>query len=100
LRWAADTAEAKREPVSLALTATGEFSNEVMVRWKNGERTGQLDAVFAQLSRSSAARVEARLKALAEWGPRLIYGLVCVYVVAQILRGATAVSAARFGGMN
>ncbi len=90
LRRAADTAESRGEPVSVALEASAEFPAGLMAQWQTGERSGYLEEAFGRLARDYAGRVEARLNTLAEWTPRVVYLLVCVYAAVQILRVAAA----------
>jgi general secretion pathway protein F len=90
LRRVADTAESRGEPVSVALEASGEIPAAVLARWKTGERSGYLEEAFARLASEYAARVETRLNTLAEWAPRVVYLVVCIYAAVQILRVAGA----------
>jgi type II secretory pathway component PulF len=86
LRRTADVSEANGQPVSIALDASGEFPPEMMVLWSTGEESGQLDRMLDHIARSSSERCELRMKMIAGWAPRVVYFMVCLYVIHQIFK--------------
>jgi len=85
---AADLAETAGEPVSTGLAASGEFPVEMMALWSTGEQSGHLDDMLRRLADQFAERSQTRLQEVARWLPRVVYGLVSLYVIFQILRMA------------
>ena len=86
LNAAATSAEQRGEPASVSLQASGVFPPDVIALWRNGERTGGLDATFARLAARFAESFQARVQSVAVWFPRLVYFIVCLYLVAQIMK--------------
>ncbi len=72
--------------VSAALQSTGVFPEEVIQFWATGEQSGRLDDMLERLSRQAQERWLRSLEHLTAWLPRLAYGLVCLYIILQIVR--------------
>jgi general secretion pathway protein F len=98
LRRSADMSEAGGQPVSIALNASGEFPPEMMALWSTGEESGQFDSMLDHIARQTSERCELRMKMIAEWAPRVVYGMVCLYVIYQIFQLAGRASG--LGGMT
>lgn len=86
LRRTADVSEADGQPVSIALNASGEFPPEMMALWSTGEESGQLDSMLDHIARQASERCDLRMKMIAEWAPRVVYFMVCLYVIHQIFQ--------------
>ena len=83
---AANRAESAGGAVSTALTATGEFPQELLSLWSTGEQSGHLDDMLQRLARMYAERCELRMQEIAKWLHRLAYAAVSLYLAIQILR--------------
>jgi general secretion pathway protein F len=70
--------------VSDALHATGVFPDEVIQLWATGEKSGRLDDMLERLAGQAEERWRRSLEQLAAWLPKIVYGLVCIYIVVQI----------------
>ncbi len=57
---------------------------EFMALWKVGEETGDLDRSSAKLAQFETERAETWFTAFAQWLPRLLYAIVCLYIIWQI----------------
>jgi type II secretory pathway component PulF len=69
---------------------------EIMYSWLNGEQTGDLDIVCGRLADHSIHESERMFQVVADWVPRLIYGMVAILIIyfivmlAQYAFGITA----------
>ncbi|NLH15766.1 MAG: hypothetical protein GX455_04240 [Phycisphaerae bacterium] len=57
---------------------------EFLALWKVGEETGDLDRSSAKLAQFETERAETWFTAFAQWLPRILYGLICLYIIWQI----------------
>ncbi len=85
---AADQAEHTTASVSEALAAQGVFPEDFIALWSTGEQSGRLDRVLRDLADRYASRCRDRMREIGRWLPRIVYGLVMIYLAIQILRGA------------
>lgn len=93
LHQAADRSETDGTPVSVGLRDSRAFPTDFIQLWATGEESGKLDEMLQRLARHFAERCRQRIRELAKWLPRLIYGAVMLYVALQILRlGASYVN--------
>ncbi len=54
--------------------------------WQIGEQTGELDNVVRRLAKTSTEMSERVFVELGKWIPKLVYFLVCLYMVASIFK--------------
>ncbi len=90
LTGAADDAEARGAAVGPLLERRGALPPDVIAEWKNAERTGQLESAFRRLATRYGETSRQRLRALAEWTPRLVYLVVLAVMGWQVFRLAGA----------
>ena len=64
---------------------------EFLALWNVGEQTGDLDRSSAKLAQIETERAETWFTAFAQWLPRIIYGIICLYMAYQILKNATMI---------
>ena len=53
-----------------------------------GEKAGALDATLARLAEQTRGRYVVAVDRLGEWTPRLLYALICLFVIWNIWRMA------------
>ena len=70
--------------VSEALRASGIFPDQVIQFWATGEESGRLDEMLDRLARFYEDEWQLKLDGLATWLPRIVYGLVALYIIFQI----------------
>ena len=71
--------------VSRALEATRVFPEHLIQFWATGEQSGRLDDMFDRLAQYYEERWRHSLDLLTSWLPRIAYGLVCVYMIFQMV---------------
>jgi type IV pilus assembly protein PilC len=59
--------------------------------WKTGEQIGELDRMSGKIAEISGDRAELLLTEFAKWLPRFIYGIICLFMIIQILKMAGAI---------
>jgi MSHA biogenesis protein MshG len=64
---------------------------EFLALWNVGEQTGDLDRSSAKLAQIETERAETWFTALAQWLPRFIYAIICLYMAYQILKNASMI---------
>ncbi|MBI4025589.1 MAG: type II secretion system F family protein [Verrucomicrobia bacterium] len=74
--------------VSQALEATGVFPPMLIQLWATGEQSGRMDEMLDRLVQAYEDQWQRSLAALASWLPRMVYGLVSLYIVSQIFQFA------------
>jgi len=86
-------AYAKMEPqlhhqlgVSEAMGATGIFPDMLIQYWSTGEQSGKMDEMLLKLSKFYEEVWQKSLNRLATWLPRIIYGLVALFIAFQIIK--------------
>ncbi len=55
--------------------------------WKVGEESGELDRSAERLGKLYAQRAEFKFQMIAQWTPRIVYALICIYMVYKIFEG-------------
>lgn len=76
--------------VSQLLAQTRVFPDVVLQLWGTGEQSGKLDEMLEKAIQICEERWRKSMDRLAAWLPRVIYGLVCLYIVFQIFKFALA----------
>lgn len=86
-RAARRAASAVREgsQVGPLLAQSGAFPMEMIRSFLVAEETGQLDRELPRLAAEQQARALEKLTALAEWGPRIVYMAVVLYMAWKII---------------
>jgi type II secretory pathway component PulF len=64
--------------------------------WQVGEESGDLDDSAKRLADMHAYNAEVRFNAIAQWTPRLVYGIVCVVMIYYIFKGYSQI----YGGLS
>lgn len=64
--------------------------------WQVGEESGDLDDAARRLGDMHAYNAEMRFTAIAQWTPRLIYGIVCMVMIYYIFKGYAQI----YGGLS
>ena len=79
------------EKVKLGEEMSAGFSkllpSEFIALWEVGEESGELDDSARRLADMHAFNAELRFTAIAQWVPRIIYGIVCMVMIYYILKG-------------
>ena len=70
--------------VSQLLASTGVFPDILVQLWGTGEQSGRMDEMLEKVAQHCEDRWQRSLNAVAEWLPRIIYGMVVVYMIIQI----------------
>ena len=60
---------------------------EFIALWQVGEESGELDDSARRLADMHAFNAELRFNAIAQWVPRIIYGIVCLVMIYYIFQG-------------
>jgi len=82
------------KPVSDGLPVR-KLSPDFIASWENGERSGKLAIVTERLASHDAERSEKMFTQISFWLPKIVYGLIAMYMIRQIfLMAAQAFSAA------
>jgi type IV pilus assembly protein PilC len=76
--------------ISQALASTGVFPDHLIQFWATGEKSGRMDEMLDRLSKFYEERWRHSLDQAVTWLPRIVYGLIVVYMVWLILTMATA----------
>ena len=63
-----------------------ELPKDFIEHWQIGEETGELENVVRRLVETSTEMSEQIFVELGQWTPKLIYFLVCLYIVASIFK--------------
>ena len=70
------------------------FSNnlpsEYLELWRTGEESGGLEKMIDKIAEISGDKAEHLFTEFSKWFPRIVYYLVCIFVIIQILRLATS----------
>ena len=70
------------------------FSNklpsEYIELWRTGEETGGLEKMIDKIAEITGDKSEHLFTEFARWFPRFVYFLVCIFMILQILRLASA----------
>lgn len=78
------------------VASAGIFPDLFVSSYLTGELSGRLDQQLAWLARHHEEQGFARMRAVSQWAPRILYGLVALWVAAQILR----LAGGYFGTLN
>jgi len=70
--------------VSQALASTGVFPDELIQFWATGEKSGHMDEMLERLANVYEERWRRSLDQMVTWLPRIAYGLILLYMIAQI----------------
>jgi type II secretory pathway component PulF len=74
--------------VSQALESTNTFPPTLIQLWATGEQSGRMDEMLDKLVEIYENEWKRNLQHLTEWLPRLIYGLVSLFILFQIFKMA------------
>ncbi len=55
--------------------------------WQIGEEAGELEKTVDKIAEIAGNKAELIFTELAKWLPRIIYGLICLWLVGKVLRG-------------
>ncbi len=61
--------------------------SEYLNLWRIGEETGELEKTVDKIAQISGDKAELLLTESARWFPRLIYVLICIWLLIQVLKG-------------
>ena len=65
-----------------------ELDKDFLESWQIGEETGELENVVRRQVEKSTEKAERIFKELGQWIPRLVYWLVCLFIIASICKNA------------
>jgi type IV pilus assembly protein PilC len=68
---------------------------EFLELWSVGEESGELDKTSAKLGEIFLDKAKFRFELIAEWTPKIVYGIIMVYLAIQVLKGFQTV----YGGL-
>jgi len=86
------TALQRGSKLTECLSASDLFDPSVVAVLHTGEVAGRIDDAAQRLGRDSQERFGESVQQLGQWLPRLMYGLVCLYVIVQIFSLASEIS--------
>ncbi|MGD0016586.1 MAG: type II secretion system F family protein [Verrucomicrobiia bacterium] len=72
--------------VSQALASAGVFPDELIQFWATGEQSGKMDEMLDRLAKFYEDRWRRSLDQVVVWLPRIVYGLVALYMIYQSFR--------------
>lgn len=61
--------------------------SEYLNLWQIGEETGELEKTVDKIAEISGDKAELIFTELAKWFPRIIYGLICIWMASKVLSG-------------
>lgn len=64
--------------------------------WQVGEESGDLDDAARRLGDNHAYNAEVRFTTIAEWTPRIIYGIICGVMIYYVFKGYSQI----YGGLS
>lgn len=67
------------------------LSADVIASWETGEQAGKLDITTERLANHASERSMNMFKQIGYWLPKIVYGLVAMYMISQILKMASQV---------
>ncbi len=71
--------------------ASDGFSNrlpsEYLNLWQIGEETGELEKTVDKIAEIAGDKAELLFTELARWFPRIIYALICIWLIIQVFKG-------------
>lgn len=89
-RLSEQTAQGRGFTVALRMESQELWPREFAAAVDVGERTGNLDAALARLAATARERYTRAIELAAEWLPKIIYGVVALFVIAAIFMLATS----------
>lgn len=72
------------------------LSAEFIASWQNGEEAGKLDFATAKLAQHATEKAENMFQQIAAWLPRIVYGLVSLFIIKMIFK----IAANAFSGIG
>jgi len=91
-QWFIKCQNAVREGRPLSEGFSPSLPAEYRELWLAGEESGNLDTVSRRIATFAAERAEFLFQQFSSWLPKIIYGLVCLYMIYLILKSAGAVA--------
>ena len=83
--WFKPTLEMIRDGKSVSEgLPTSRLSAEFLASWENGEQSGKLDTATQRLASHASERAENMFMQIGDWLPRIVYCLVCMYLIKKI----------------
>ena len=82
--WVKPGAESAREGHPVSERFGREFPKDFLDAWLVGEESGKLEEVSERLARIAAEKAEWMIGEIAKWLPRLIYALICIWMIRMI----------------
>ncbi len=70
-----------------------QLPTEFLELWQVAEQTGELDRIIQKLADTSGDSAEFLFTQIAQWLPRLVYGMVCIVIIIKIFENAGMVYA-------
>ena len=89
-RLSDQTAQGRGFTVALRMESQELWPREFSAAVDVGERTGNLDAALARLADTARERYTRAIELAAEWLPKIIYGVVALFVITMIFMLATS----------
>jgi type IV pilus assembly protein PilC len=97
-RWFRGCLEAVRAGHCVSEGFSASVPNEYRQLWETGEETGNLDDVCLKLYDKTSELSAYWLNLFVAWLPKVVYAMVCMYIIYQIGKGFAAISS-RMGQM-
>ncbi len=87
--WVRPGAESARAGHPVSGGFGREFPKDFLDAWLVGEESGKLEEVSERLARIAAEKAEWMIGQIAKWLPKIIYAIICVWMIYNIFKMAT-----------
>ena len=93
--WLTGAAQSAKMGHPLSEGFDRKFPRDYLNAWQVGEEGGKLEQVTEQLARISTEKAEWLIAEIAKWLPRLIYVIICLWIIRMIFAMWTQVYSIR-----
>ena len=98
--WVKPGAESARAGHPVSEGFGREFPKDFLDAWLVGEESGKLAEVTERLGRIAVEKAEWMIDQIAKWLPRLIYAIICVWIIYNIFVMAIAIGVGQQMGIG
>jgi len=98
-KWFSGCQNAVKDGRPISEGFSGSIPREYRELWLTGEESGNLDIVSKRIATFAAERAEFLFQQFASWLPKIVYALVCLYMISQILKNASAIGGKIMSGI-
>ncbi len=85
--WVEPGAQSAREGHPVSAGFGREFGSDFLNIWLVGEESGKLEEATERLAKIAAEKAEWMIGQISKWLPRLIYAIICIWMIKNIFAG-------------